>query len=161
MADSILKIEGIHPTIDGDYPISISEFTNRDFNDIKRIAHVRVRELKEAFETGDTDLFVAFAVIVLRHAGKSVMEDMLWDAPMGKLTLADGDEEEVDDLPPVSAPPSEAPNEHGGGERPNDGSGPSGASSRNGSDHQENDQSPTGHPPSGIGAMSASEMWAN
>lgn len=161
MADSVLKIEGIHPTVDGDYPFSISEFTNRDFSDIKRIAHVRAQELKEAFEKGDTDLFVAFAVIALRHAGKAVMEDMLWDAPIGKLTFSAGDEEVVEDLPPALPLPSDPQSERGGGESVSELSVISGSGSRNGSDHQENDQSPTGHPPSGIGAMSASETLAN
>lgn len=161
MAGTVIRIEGIHPTIDGEYPISVGDFTNRDFNDVKRIAKVRVNELKEAFEQGDMDLFVAFAVIALRHAGKSVMEDSLWDAPVGKITLVAGDEEEVDDLPPVLAPPSEAQSAHGGGERQSDATSSSGASSSNGSDHQVNGQNPIGHPDSVIGAMSQSETLAN
>jgi hypothetical protein len=160
MAETILKIEGIHPTIDGDYPISVSEFTNRDFNDIKRIAKVRVQELQEAFEQRDTDLFVAFAVIALKHAGKPVIEDLLWDAPIGRITLIAGDEEEVDDLPPASAPPSAAPSGHGGDVRLSGTNGSSGDSSSNGSDRQENDPSPTGVPGSVIGVTSQSERLA-
>jgi hypothetical protein len=161
MADTVIRIEGIHPTVDGDYPFSLGEFSNRDSHDIKRIANVRVSEMMEAFEKTDTDLFLAFAVIALRHAGKPVIEDMLWDAPVGKITLVAGDEEEVDDLPPVLAPPSESPNEHGGDEKTNVASDSSGVSSSNGSGHQENDQSPTGPPSSGTTVMSASEMWAS
>jgi hypothetical protein len=161
MAETTLKIDGVHPTIDGEYPLSLSDLTNRDFNDIKRIAKVRAQELKEAFEQGDTDLFVAFAVIALRHAGKPVVEDSLWDAPFGKITLNVGDEEEVDDLPPVLVPPSEAPSAHGGNGSGNGTSISSGADSRNGSGLQENDQSPTGPPLSGISAMSPSETSAS
>lgn len=160
MADSTLRIEGIHPTVDGDYPISISEFTNRDWNDLKRIAKVRVLELKEAFEKGDTDLFVAFAVVALRHAGKVVVEDMLWDAKSGKLSLVVGDEEEVDDLPPTSAPPSETQNVPGGGSTPSEANGISGSGSRNGSDPREDDQSLTGHLHSDTGAMYPSGISA-
>lgn len=158
MADSLLRIEGIHPTIDGEYPLVLTGFTNRDWNDIKRIAKVRPRELKEAFEQADTDLFVAFAVIALRHAGKPVAEDMLWDAPLGKLSLRDGDEEEVvDDLPPTSAPSNAPQSEPDAGAKPNEPSATSGLDSRNGSDHQGNGLSPTGSPLSGTGAMSPSE----
>lgn len=160
MAESIIKIEGIHPTIDGEYPCAIGDFTNRDFRDIKRLAGVRVQELMEAFEKGDTDLFVAFAVIALRHAGKAVAEDMLWDAPFGKLSLVTGVEEEVDDLPPTSAPPSESLSVLDGGKKPRVESTSSGPSSRNGSDSQEDDQSLTGHLPSDTGAMYPSGMSA-
>jgi hypothetical protein len=160
MAESVVKIEGVYPAIDGEYPLSINQFTNRDLSDIKRIAKVRVKELQEAFEQGDTDLIVAFAVIALRHAGKTVIEDLLWDAPMGKITLVTTDEEEVDDLPPALAPPSEAPSVPAGGAEPNGQSNSSGANSSNGSGHQENDPSPTGAPDSGIGATSPLETWA-
>jgi hypothetical protein len=155
MAEASIRIEGVHATVDGEYPITITEFTNRDFHDIKRIAGVRAQELGEAFEKGDTDLVVAFAVIALRHAGKRVDEDSLWDAPAGKIQLIAGDEEEVDDLPPVSAPPSEVPNALGGDRRPSDTSDSSGLSSSNGSDYQGNGQSPTGLPASAIGVTSA------
>lgn len=161
MAESLITIEGIHPTIDGEYPISIGGFTNRDFRDIKRISGVRPQELGEAFEKRDMELFVAFAVIALRHAGKSVIEDMLWDAPVGKIKLSDGDEAEVDDLPPVSAPPSEAPSESGGVEKPSDTSANSGVSSSNGSGHPESDPSRIGLLDSGTGATSPSLTSVN
>lgn len=117
MAGSAMKIEGVHPAIDGVYPLDPSAFTNRDYSDIKRIAKVRAREIQEAFEAGDIDLFVAFAAIALRHAGKPAVEDALWDAAVGQITFDAGDEEEADELPPVSPPPSEPSSAAGGGER--------------------------------------------
>lgn len=160
MADSVMRITDVHPSIDGDYPIGLTDFTNRDFHDIKRIANIRSQELSEAFEKGDTDLFVAFAVIALRHAGKTVPEDALWDSAVGKITLIAGAEDEVDDLPPTSAPPSETQNVPGGGSTPSEANGISGSGSRNGSDPREDDQSLTGHLHSDTGAMYPSGISA-
>jgi hypothetical protein len=154
MAESLIKISDVHPAIDGEYPIDLSGFTNRDFHDIKRIANVRSQELSEAFGKGDTDLFVAFAVIALRHAGKPAVDDALWDAEIGKITFVAGDEEETDDLPPALAPSSEMQNEHGGGSEQSEKKPSSGQDSRGVTDEPENGQSPTGTQPLVIGAMS-------
>lgn len=154
MADSAIRIEGLHPAIDGDYPINPGGFTNRDYHDIKRIAKVRSQEIQEAFEQGDMDLFVAFAVIALRHAGKNVAEDALWDAPIGKITFLAGDEEAVEDRPPALAPSNGTPSAPVGGERQSDPSEPSGSPSRNGVDAPESDPSPIGTPLSDTGATS-------
>lgn len=160
MAESVIRIAGVHPTIDGDYPIDLGGFSNRDFHDIKRIANVRSQELQEAFAKGDTDMFVAFAVIALRHAGKPVSEDVLWDAPVASLVLVVGDEEEAEELPPASPLPSVIENEPGGGGEPRSESETSGFGSRSDADEPAIDQNGTGTPHSDIGATSPLEMSA-
>lgn len=161
MAGSQIRISDVHPQIDGEYPIDLGNLTNRDFHDIKRIASVRSQELTEAFAKGDTDLFVAFAVIALRHAGKPSVDDALWDAEMGKIVFVAGDEEAVEQLPPASAPPSEMQNEHGGGNEQNEKKPSSGQDSNGATDIPGSGQSSTGTPPSDTGAMSPSLTLAN
>lgn len=157
MADSTIKIEGVHPSIDGEYPLDLSAFTNRDYHDIKRIAKVRAREIIDAFENGDTDLVVAFAVIALRRAGKPAVEDALWDAPVGRITLEVGDTEEVEERPPTLAPSNGTPSAHDGGYALSERKPSSGDDSSNGTDAPESDPSPTGTPASDTGATSE---WA-
>lgn len=158
MAESVIRIAGVHPALDGDYPIDLGGFTNRDFHDIKRIAGVRSQELSEAFDKGDTDMFVAFAVIALRHAGKPVSEDVLWDASAGALELIFGDEEEAEALPPTSAPPIEIRSAPDGGSGPSGDSETSGPSSRSDVVPAESDQNGIGTPHSDTGATSPLAM---
>lgn len=162
MAESVIRISGVHPTLDGDYPIDLGGFSNRDFHDVKRIAGVRSQEMTEAFTKGDTDMFVAFAVIALRNAGKHISEDVLWDAPVASLVLVVGDEEEdeVKDLPPISAPPSVTGSEPGGGVERSAESETSGSASRSDAVPLVSGQNGTGTPHSVIGAMSPLEMSA-
>lgn len=108
-----LTIEGV-PGYDGEYPLDLSYFTNRELHLIKELSGVRAGELEEAFEAGDNDLMVALAAIaVTRKRGSKPNLDALWDAPAAKLTLnADADEEgaEGDDesLPPQTEPDDDA-----------------------------------------------------
>jgi hypothetical protein len=87
-----IGIEGI-PPYDGEYPLDVSYFTNRELNIIKRLSGVRAGEIEEALRAGDNDLFVALAVIALRRHGVSVVEDAIWDAETGKLSFIAGAEE--------------------------------------------------------------------
>lgn len=106
MNDKIV-IEGI-PPYDGEHEIDFSYFTNRELNIIKRLAGVRSGELDEALAAGDNDLVVALAVIALRRNGKQVVEDVIWDAPTGRIDLVVAPREDDDaDVPPPSAPPSD------------------------------------------------------
>lgn len=107
-----IKIEGIHRDYDGEWDLDVTYFTNRELSIVKRLAGVRAGELDEAFGAGDSDLIVAMAVIALKRAGKTVVEDAIWDAPSGQITFVAG---EVDaDVPP--AIPSPTPVSSGSGD---------------------------------------------
>lgn len=130
-------IEGLAP-FDGDYPVDLSYFTNRELHTIKNLAGVRAGELEDAFKAGDNDLIVAFCVIALERNGKQMPReavDVIWNAEVGKVSLV---AEEDEESPPVEAPPSEQSGS--GAER----SGSSGSGSSNGGDHQANDRSRIG-----------------
>lgn len=99
-----IKIAGID-AYDGEYDIDVSVLTNRDLHTIKRISGVRAGELQDAMEAADADLIVAFTVIALQRHGKPVIEDILWDAPAGKITYV-GEPAEAD---PVEGSPSTPP----------------------------------------------------
>lgn len=145
MADKI-RLEGVFP-YDGEYEMDLSYFTMRELHTIKKVAGVRAGELGEALEAGDSDVVVAIALIALQRAGKQVSEDIIWDAPAGKVTLVAGEEEEADEDDPPT-PQAVEPN------------GSSGVSSRPGSASPVSDQSPTGQQRSDTSAISAQELSA-
>jgi len=100
---TVLRIEGVPPW-DGDYPIDIEQFTNRDLHMIKEVSGVRAGELGDEFARGNNDLIVAVALIAAKRNGRDIPPDDLWDAPVGKIALiVDGD---ADADPPVSVPAS-------------------------------------------------------
>jgi hypothetical protein len=102
-----LTIEGI-PVYNGEYPLDMSYFTNRELNLIKTVSGVRAGELSEAFEAGDNDLMVAIAAIAIwRSKGEKPNMDPLWDAAAGKFTFNIEDTEaetEDESLPPPTEP---------------------------------------------------------
>lgn len=155
--DAILRIEGIMP-FDGDHPLDIGKLSNRDLHTIKKLSGVRANELEEAFEAGDTDLILALAVIALEQNGHRMEKpavDALWNAPIGKISLAVPDEEE-EEIPPASPPPSGSESSFDGGRNETEKSTSSGSSLSNGGDPLPNHPSPTGSPPSDTSARSAS-----
>lgn len=109
-----VKIEGVSPAFDGEYPLDLSYFTNRELHLIKQVSGVRAGELDEALGAGDNDVFVAVALIAAKRAGKDIPVDMLWDAPHGKVTLETDASEEDEADPPVPSPTQE-PHENGDG----------------------------------------------
>lgn len=128
--DSI-TIEGI-PAYNGDYPLDMTYFTNRELNLIKTVSGVRAGELPEAFAAGDNDLMVAIAAIAIwRQKGEKPNLEPLWDAEAGKFTLTveDPEEQAEDD---ESLPPEIAPDES---EANDDSSPEDGAISNGTSDH--------------------------
>ena len=98
MADKIV-IEGID-AYDGEYEFDASTLTNRELHTIKRLTGVRAGELEDAMRAADTDLLIAFAAIAINRAGKPVIEDVLWDAPIGLIRYVG---EESDARPPDEA----------------------------------------------------------
>lgn len=148
-----LIVLGVLP-LDGEYEFDIAgmltmghpeQLTNREGRRIKLMSGVRAGELSDAFESGDNDVLIAIAAIVLARAGKRFDEERLWDAPMGsglEFVIEERVEEEADaDVPPKLEPPPEPVTDlHS----------PSGGrSSRTTLDPPENGQSRTGHQPSG------------
>ena len=109
-----LKIEGVS-RLDGEYPLDITSFTNRELHLIKQESGVRAGEIEEAFGAGDNDLIVVIALIVLQREGKgqaAQIKDALWDAEAGAITFDFSDlEEEEDALPPADEPPASGSND--------------------------------------------------
>lgn len=139
-----LIVKGLGRPVDGEYEFDFSSMlgvgtpdalTNREGHRIKLMSGVRAGELEDALMAGDNDVMVAFAAIVLARNGKTVDEDLLWDAPMGAgLSFELGEREGVPPAEPAETP---EPASTSGGESPSSTSG-----------HQENDPSPTTPPDS-------------
>lgn len=102
---ALIRIDGL-PGADGDYPLDVTYFTNRELHQLKQHAGVRAGELEEAFNAQDNDLVVALCLIALHRAGrKDVPIDALWEARTGVIMLVGDDAEGEDDaVPPVLAP---------------------------------------------------------
>ena len=113
--------------LDGEYPIDAGYFTNRELHTIKRLSGVRVGELDDALEAGDSDLIVAIAAIALQRNGARFLEDMLWDAQIGAIQFV-ASPVEVEESPPAQGPPASPGSESESGERSGSGSTGSSAS---------------------------------
>jgi hypothetical protein len=138
-----LKIVGIYG-FDGEYDLDISKFTGDELHTIKQIAGVRGGELSEALQAGDYDLVIAFAVIVLRRAGKTVDPKEISAAEVGAITVDLQTGQEVEARPPGSAPPSGSESLSGDSNVPSAATHPSGLSSSNGGDPLPSLPAPTG-----------------
>lgn len=147
-----LTVAGI-PPLDGDYELNIGAFTNRELHTIKEISGVRAGELKAALEASDNDLIVAFAVIVIRRAGKQVHPDQIWDADTGAITVTP-DAVEVEERPPTSASSNGSTSENDDAEDSNVTRLVSGQGSSHGGDEQASHPSRIGGPGSDISAHS-------
>lgn len=110
MAKFDIRIEGVHPLLDGEYDI-VLPFKAKELNWVKRISGLRPREFAEAYEKGDYDLTVAWAVVALHRAGKIASTHPwesqealgLMDADAGKISVTSF-EEEADAGPPGMKP---------------------------------------------------------
>lgn len=154
-----LTVKGV-PPLDGDYPLDVSTFTNRELHTIKEVSGVRAGELKAAMEAADNDLVVAFAIIVVRRAGKTVDPEQFWEADVGAITV-DLTDEEAAERPPASASPSGNENRPGDTDEPNGGTAPSGSPSINDGDPPANGRSLIGLPGSDTSAISDRETLAS
>jgi len=123
-----LIVTGV-PRMDGEYPCNVvgmllegtpHTLTNREGHQIKVMTGVRAGELWGAMESGDNDVVIALAAIVLARAGKRVDTDTLWDSPMGSALAFDiaereGEGDEADDAnPPAPTPITKKPDSDGG-----------------------------------------------
>ncbi len=118
-----IKIEGL-PGWDGEYDFDGSYFTNRELQLIKRETGIRAGELEDAMLVQDNDLVVAVTLIALKRLGKEIPAEMLWDAPVGKITM-ELDEGEADAGPPAVPPSGPEPSDSSGNAAPISGSGSS------------------------------------
>lgn len=124
MADKIV-IRGVKP-YDGEYDFELAEepLTTLEWRWVKKIANYLPLTMEEGWRGGDPDLFVAFAVIALRRAGKIdkqealAVADRLADAPFDGATISFvGEELEEDgdvDVPPAEVSVSDSPRKDGG-----------------------------------------------
>jgi hypothetical protein len=157
---SKLVIEGVFG-LDGEYEADLSYFTNRELHQIKKQTGIRAGEFSEAFASGDNDVMVAFAVVILNRAGKEGAEELLWDAKAGAVTLVlddEDDEDAGDGESGVGARPPEPPMPSGPESLPDAEpstsyeSEPSGEASPAPLELLVSDPSPTGFPRSATGA---------
>jgi hypothetical protein len=131
------------PPYDGSYPIDVTGFTGRQLHLIKSISGVRAGEILDALQAGDYDLVVAFTVIVLQRAGKSVNPDDILDAEVGAITVK-MDDAEVVERPPTSPPTSGDESSSGGPSNSSAGSTTSGSPSNDDGDQPLRILGPTG-----------------
>jgi hypothetical protein len=136
------------PPYDGSYPLDVGAFTGRELHTIKQISGVRAGELADAFEAADYDLVVAFTVIVLQRAGKTVNPDDILDAEIGSITVEMDDATEVVERPPTSPPTSGSESSSGGQPNNSDGSITSGSPSNDDGGQPLRILGPTGKPSS-------------
>lgn len=153
-----LKLVGV-PSLDGEYDLDISTFTNGELRTIKQLSGVRAGELKEALLAGDNDVFVAFTVIVLQRAGKTVDPQQLWEADAGQITIVP-DTAEVEPRPPDSPPPNGTENNGGGNGVQNGSTHRSGLASVSAGDDRQSDPSRIGLPGSETSATSGQKTSA-
>lgn len=83
---------------EGEWDLPDFFFTNRELHRIKVVSDgIRAGELIDALEANDTSAFVAVATVAVERTGKKVDPELLWDAPVGSITLRF--EEDVADVP--------------------------------------------------------------
>lgn len=100
--------------IDGEYNLDIGAMldfghpetlTQGEAHKIKKATGLRLGELEDAVDAGDSDMVLAFALVVLDRAKKRYDIESLWDAPLGSVVL-EADEEsasdEADNADPLS-----------------------------------------------------------
>lgn len=136
----ISEISGIN----GEYDADVSYFTNRELHEIKKSTGLRAGEFGEAFDEGDNDILVAFAVVMLKRAGVQGAETAIWDAKSGNISFDfTEDEAAAEAALPLDRPQSsESPT----AEETSADSNNSGDSSPTSSDPPESDPNPTGEP---------------
>ena len=154
----ILKVEGV-PPLDGVYDLDVSSFNGTELHIIKQETEtakrpgVRAGELLDALAAGDNDLLLAFALIVLRRAGKgepAVLRGVVWEAPPGAVTVDFSEAEKAAmEAEEVGSPPVSEPEENSAPVTSTD---PSGSDSPEELDAPANGQSHTGLPTSLIGS---------
>lgn len=94
------------PPYDGEYPLDLGHMTVREVSTIKRISGYTPQEWGAAGDRGDIDIVVAFAVVALTRTGRflpKVNEDVLWDSDLGRIDIADDEDEEADVDPPADS----------------------------------------------------------
>lgn len=115
-----IKIEGI-PPYDGEYPLELDKFSNRDHKTIKDMSGLTAMGWIDGFRNADMTFFAALAVVAARRSGRhgpTINEDLFWDAEAGKITLA---EEESDAAVNPTMPEAPTPSTRSGEPSPDDG----------------------------------------
>jgi len=105
MAEWQLRITGI-PGLDGDYPLELTSFKNKDWRLIKRVSGVRPLEFQEALQAGDNDVLISITMIALERAGKLYQEEWLWEADSGGISIVQVETEDDADPPALETSPA-------------------------------------------------------
>lgn len=129
MADT-LTITGLHRTIDGVYECDLlgmideasdEALTMEEARLVKKISGVRGGEIQDALAAADTDVVLAFALIVLDRNGKRATEQQLVKAKLGQISFvlgpvgdSDGDGDGDPPTTPASLPSTGQPGTAGG-----------------------------------------------
>lgn len=95
-----IYIDGIGRQIDGEFDLDWLSLTAREQHQIKVISGIRPTEYGEALATSDAAFISAVSLIALRRDGRPVSEDMLLDAPQGKIRFV-FEELAADAVPPA------------------------------------------------------------
>lgn len=93
----------------------VSSLNMGELHRIKKLTGLRAGEFGEAFDTGDSDLTVGIAAVVLERNGKRVVDDLLWKATAIRVSI--GDDGEEDDASPPDGTPSPTPSGGSSGKR--------------------------------------------
>lgn len=113
-----IKIDGI-PPYDGEYPLEIDKFTNRDHKTIKDMSGLTAVDWVDGFRKADMAFFTALAVVAARRSGRHgpmILEDVFWDAEVGKITLVDDAADQANPTTPeapTTSTPSGEPSQTG------------------------------------------------
>lgn len=103
----IVKIDA-DPPVGGEFdlePRGPFFFTNKEFHLIKMETGIRPAEVDDAAKTGDTDVFVGFALVALQRVGydNPQIRKVIWDLSPAAFDVSaefDEDDEEAQELPP-------------------------------------------------------------
>lgn len=137
MSMDIIRINGC-PPYDGDYEADLTRFTNGELRTIKKESGIIASKLQEALLDGDQDAFVALTIVMLQRSEKfrTVVPQLLWDAPADALEFIPGDEDENADASAEgnSPTPSEPPSPSDDSNEPDDETPTSGVGSRTSSE---------------------------
>lgn len=135
--DDVLIVDGLGRRFDGEYPCDIpgllsvtsdESLTVREAHFVKQFSGMRGGEIPEAFVVGDVALRAAMAYVILRRAGKSLDEAMVWEGRIStfRFVLGQGEEEGEADPQTEGEQTETSPSKSGGESSSTDSANPEG-----------------------------------
>lgn len=135
----LIRIAPDVPLYAGDYPVD-PPYTNREVHVLSKQGETLPVDLVDNLMKGKVEVVIALAIIGLRRKGLTIVEDVLWDAELGKVTLVADEAEQAASLPPQMPSSSDSARN----DEPNGSSGTPGNDA--GASHQASSLSSTGSP---------------